>query len=200
MWKPGFLYSRFFKSRISNIFFFFPIPRNLPPIHTKMMLLSPVPCCEVTSPLDPQENMLSRESLSLCLTPKIPSIFSFFCFRATPTAHVSSQARGWIRAAAAGLHHSYSNTRSLTHWARPGIELASWWILVEFVFRWATTGTTSIHYFFFFFLGLPLQHMEVPRLGIKWELQLPAYHHSNSNEGSEPRLWPTPQLTATPDS
>ena len=24
-------------------------------------------------------------------------------------------------------------------------------------------------------LGLPLQHMEVPRLVVKWELQLPAY-------------------------
>ena len=29
--------------------------------------------------------------------------------------------------------------------------------------------------FFFFFLGLHLQHMEVPRLGVKLELQLPAY-------------------------
>ena len=26
-----------------------------------------------------------------------------------------------------------------------------------------------------FFLGLHLRHMEVPRLGIEWELQLPAY-------------------------
>ena len=29
--------------------------------------------------------------------------------------------------------------------------------------------------FFFFFLGLHLQHMEVPRLGVKSEMQLPAY-------------------------
>ena len=28
---------------------------------------------------------------------------------------------------------------------------------------------------FFFFLGPHLQHMEVPRLGVKLELQLPAY-------------------------
>ena len=27
----------------------------------------------------------------------------------------------------------------------------------------------------FFFLGLHLQHMEVPRLGVEWELQLTAY-------------------------
>ena len=29
--------------------------------------------------------------------------------------------------------------------------------------------------FFFFFLGPHLRHMEVPRLGVKWELQLLAY-------------------------
>ena len=34
----------------------------------------------------------------------------FGFFRATLTAYGSSQARGGIRAAAAGLHHSYSNT------------------------------------------------------------------------------------------
>ena len=45
--------------------------------------------------------------------------FLFFClFRATPAAYGSSQARGQIKAAAAGLaglaglHHSYSNARS----------------------------------------------------------------------------------------
>ena len=30
-------------------------------------------------------------------------------------------------------------------------------------------------FFFFFLLGLHLQHVEVPKLGIKLELQLPAY-------------------------
>ena len=30
-------------------------------------------------------------------------------------------------------------------------------------------------FFFFFFSGPPLRHMEVPRLGIKLELQLPVY-------------------------
>ena len=38
-----------------------------------------------------------------------------FFFRATPTAYGSSQARGWIRAVAANLHHSHSNTRSEPH-------------------------------------------------------------------------------------
>ena len=72
----------------------------------------------------------------------------FFFFRAAPAAYGSSQAEDLIGAAAAGLHHSHSNmgsephlqptpqlttARSLTHWARPGIELASSWILVRFV-------------------------------------------------------------------
>ena len=39
--------------------------------------------------------------------------FCLFCFfRAVPSAYGSSQARGWIRAAATGLHHSHSKTRS----------------------------------------------------------------------------------------
>ena len=41
---------------------------------------------------------------------------SVFClFRTTPTAYGGSQPRGPIGAVAAGLHHSQSNARSLTH-------------------------------------------------------------------------------------
>ena len=56
--------------------------------------------------------------------------------------------------------------------------------------------------FLFSLLGPYPQHMEVPRLGVRLELRLPAYassHHSQSNARSEPRLQPTPQLAATPD-
>ena len=57
-------------------------------------------------------------------------------------------ARGWIRTAAASLHHSHqhriratsatyttahSNAGSLTHWAGPGIEPATSWFLVRFL-------------------------------------------------------------------
>ena len=76
------------------------------------------------------------------------SFFFFFgLFRATPTAYGSTQGR--IRATAAGLHHSHSNAGSvaasvtysrthgnagsLTHWARPGIEPTSSWVLVRFI-------------------------------------------------------------------
>ena len=41
-------------------------------------------------------------------------------------------------------------------------------------------------------------HVEVPRLRVQSELQLPAYTTAHGNAGSEPCLWPTPQLTATP--
>ena len=38
--------------------------------------------------------------------------FFFFLFRAVPAVYGGSQSRGWIRAAAAGLHHSSSHARS----------------------------------------------------------------------------------------
>ena len=40
------------------------------------------------------------------------TFFLFVCFRAAPAACGSSQAKGQIRAVAAGLHHGYSNTGS----------------------------------------------------------------------------------------
>ena len=61
-------------------------------------------------------------------------------FRAAPLAYGSSQARGQIRAVVTSLHHSHSNTGSLTWWAKLGIEPASSWMLVRFVNQWATTG------------------------------------------------------------
>ena len=68
--------------------------------------------------------------------------------RAAPSAYGGSQARGWIGAAAADLHHSQSNSRSkpllqpaaangkarsLTHWTRLGIRPAPSWILTRFL-------------------------------------------------------------------
>ena len=43
--------------------------------------------------------------------------FFFFLFRPIPAAYGSSQARGQIGAASAGLHHSHSNARS-----EPGLQ------------------------------------------------------------------------------
>ena len=53
-------------------------------------------------------------------------------------------------------------------------------------------------FFFFCFLGPPPQHMEVPRLGVEMELQLPASTTATATPRSEPRLQPIQQLTATP--
>ena len=39
----------------------------------------------------------------------------FFIFRTTTVTYGSSQARGWIGAAPAGLHHSHSNAGSKPH-------------------------------------------------------------------------------------
>ena len=50
------------------------------------------------------------------------------------------------------------------------------------------------------FLGPLPWHMEVTRLGIESELKPPAYTRATATAGSEPRLQPTPQLMATPDS
>ena len=77
-------------------------------------------------------------------------LFFFFCiFRAAPAVYGGSQAKGRTGAVAASLHHSHSNhriqaasatyatahsnSRSLAHWARPGIEPTSSWMLVRFV-------------------------------------------------------------------
>ena len=83
--------------------------------------------------------------------------FFFFFFRATPTAYGGSQARGlnqsrsgWptpqpqqrgIQGASVTYTMAHVNARSLTHWMRPGIKLASSWILVGFITRWAIVGT-----------------------------------------------------------
>ena len=60
-------------------------------------------------------------------------LFYFLLFRATPPAFGNSQAGGQIRAAAATLCPSHSNARSLPHWARPGIEPVSSWILLGYL-------------------------------------------------------------------
>ena len=52
---------------------------------------------------------------------------------------------------------------------------------------------------YFVFLGLHLRHMEVPRLGVESELQLPAYSTTTVTPDLRPVLQPTPQLMAMPD-
>ena len=46
---------------------------------------------------------------------RMSTYYYYFFFRAMLVAHESSQARRWIRAAAAGLCHSHSNAGSILH-------------------------------------------------------------------------------------
>ena len=46
---------------------------------------------------------------------KTTDFFFLYCFWAIPAAYGGSQARGQIRAVAAGLYHSHSNARSKLH-------------------------------------------------------------------------------------
>ena len=49
-----------------------------------------------------------------------------------------------IRAMSVTYTTGHSNAGSLTHWAGPGIEPASSWMLVMFINHWATMGTPQI--------------------------------------------------------
>ena len=52
-----------------------------------------------------------------------------------------------IRAVSATYTTAHGNAGSLTHWGRPGMELATSWFLVGFVNNWATAGTPTVHLF-----------------------------------------------------
>ena len=67
-------------------------------------------CCDMMG--NPGIVFLISLSDSLFLPCRNTTDFFFFPFRATPMAYGSSQARGLIGAAAAGLHHSHSNVGS----------------------------------------------------------------------------------------
>ena len=63
------------------------------------------------------------------------------------------------RAASVTCTTAHGNARSLTHWWRPGIKLASLWILVGFINRWVMKGITRASFlnlynnFFFYWLS-----------------------------------------------
>ena len=97
------------------------------------------------SPFWPSVSDLINTSTIHSFTSSFYFYFSFF-FRATPVAYGSSWDR--VEWGAAGLHHSHSNTPSLTHQVRPGIKPASSWILVGFVIRCIPMETPTIHFFF----------------------------------------------------
>ena len=107
------------------------------------------PGTESTPKQGPEPQQWQCQILNPLHHPGTPQVFYFsiiisICFfGAAPEAYGGSETRGPIRAAAADLGYSHSDTGSLTHWARPGIEWASSWILVGFITCKATTGTSS---------------------------------------------------------
>ena len=57
------------------------------------------------------------------VTWKVSFFFVFCLFRAAPTAYGDSQARGWIGAVDASLHHRHSNVVSEPHlWPTPQLK------------------------------------------------------------------------------
>ena len=105
---------------------------------------------------------------------------------------------------------AHGNVRSLTHWARAGIEPATLWFLVGFVNHCATTGSPNIlfcnrksrifvkaSFFFPFFRATP-EAYRGSQAGSQIGATAAGLHHSHSNAGSEPYLWRT-RLMATPD-
>ena len=109
-----------------------------------------------------------------------------------------------IRATTATCTPAHSNTRSLTHWARPGIEPVSLWILVRFVSiepRWELHKSSFIWFiylciFFVFSRAAPVASGDSQARGLIRAVAT-GLGQSHSNEGSELCLRPTPQLMAT---
>jgi len=124
--------------------------------------------------------LLMKSIISFCFSKAFHCLFVFYCccsvvigfffyflffllFRAAPVAYgeLNRSCSCWpmpqpqqhqIWTLSATYTTAHSNTKSLTHWARPGIEPASSWMLVRFINRWAMTGTPAklyIHKFVF---------------------------------------------------
>ena len=89
-------------------------------------------------------------------------VFVVCLFRGAPAAYRSSQARGRIGATSATYTKAQSNVGSLSHWARPGIEPMSSWILVEVVTTepWQELQFSFVYSFFFRFFPRLLQDIE----------------------------------------
>ena len=125
--------------------------------HTHTHLFSHIifhlPSCSITSDFVKFPVLYSRTSLL------IHSVSFFFLFRTEPVARGSSQARGHLRAAASGLHHSHSNSGPEPP-LRPAYSLWQHWILnplskardwthiltdtSQVRYCWATKGTPRI--------------------------------------------------------
>ena len=114
----------------------------------------------------------------------------FFVFIATPVAYESSQARGWIGAAAEAYATATVNARSeLYLWCMP--QLMAELERIIFIFY-------LLIFFFCLFGAIPAAHGGSQARG-RIRATAAGLHHSHRNTRSKLRLRPTPQLTAMPD-
>ena len=123
---------------------------------------------------------------------------------------------------------AHGNARSLPQWARLGIKPPASWFLVGFVsaapqwdlqyniFLISLSCVCFLNVFIvvevrnhyceciFFFVFCHFRAAPTAHGGSQAKSQMGAVaadlHHSHSNEGSKPNLWPKPQLAVTPDS
>ena len=106
---------------LCNFFFFEEgegIPLGISTVLFHIALVLNMPCLVLQNLGSPLEMILLLADIWQYLETSF--FFFFLLFRAAPEAYGSSQARGRIGAAAAGLHHSHSNTRSEPHlWLTP---------------------------------------------------------------------------------
>ena len=72
------------------------------------------------------------------------------------------------------LHHSSWQRQILNPLSEARDRTCNLMVPSQIRYSWAMTGTPRT-FFFLVFLGLHPRHMEVPRLGVQSELQLPAY-------------------------
>ena len=136
----------------------------------------------------------------------------FFFFRAAPAAYGGSQARGWIRAATASLHHSHSIGSDLHHSSWPcqipnplseaKDRTHNLMVPSQIHFHCATMGAPEFAFLLFIFVFLlepNLRPMEIPKIGVTLELQLLTYPQPRQHRIQATSTTYTTQLAATLD-
>ena len=129
----------------------------------------------------PPQQMNSRVTLNFIY---------FYSFLAVPAAYENSQARDWIWGAAETHVTAMGSARSLSHGATvgcPKFRISDVkWLLQNF------------YSFFFFSSAASLSYRNSQARG-RIGAAAAGLCHSHSQARSELHLWPTPQLTTTPD-
>ena len=103
---------------VAQVAFLLGWPRTRSPQHDLLQGASdthPSVSTPFLEPPEPGKALGLPDQLDTAEIPELLLIWLFNFFRATPRAYGGSQARGGIRAIAAGHSHSHSNARSKQH-------------------------------------------------------------------------------------